>query len=61
MRPLGRFFHVNDYMSAIEEIINLPELIKRFDKVFENNKLQLVMNEIIVQSKLEFNYTNDDN
>jgi hypothetical protein len=51
---------VNDYMSAIEEIINLPELIKRFDKVLENDKLQWVMSEIIIQSKLEFNYPEAD-
>jgi len=50
---------VENYMSAIEEIININELLAAFDVVVRSGKLHLVMNEIILQSKIEFNYTEE--
>jgi len=50
---------VNNYMDAIEEIINSKDLAMAFDAVAKSGKLQEVMDEIILQSKLEFNYTAD--
>jgi len=48
---------VENYINAIEDIINIKDLIIAFDAVIKSGKLQEVMDEIIIQSKLEFNYT----
>lgn len=50
---------VSRYMECIEEIVNIPTLIKRFREVIEQNLLREVLNEIIKQSKVEFNYEDD--
>lgn len=47
---------VKQYMDAIEEIINLPILMERFEEAVEKGYLSLVLDEIIKQSKVEFNY-----
>lgn len=47
---------VGKYMSVIEEIINIPQLKQIFNQVVEHDKLNDVINEIIIQSKVEFNY-----
>lgn len=44
------------YMDCIEEIINIPMLLERFDEVRSRNALGPVINEIVLQSKVEFNY-----
>lgn len=41
--------------NSIEEIINIPMLHEKITTIFVNNKIQEVINEIIIQSKLEFN------
>ena len=46
---------VEKYLNCIEEIINIPSLMGYFDEV-ENNGLI----EIIIQSKVEFNYNDDE-
>lgn len=51
---------VDSYMKAVEEIINVKMLVDAFDVVVKSGKLQAVMEEIIVQSKVEFNYGDDD-
>jgi hypothetical protein len=51
---------VDSYMAAVEEIINVKDLILAFDSVVKSDQLQAVMNEIILQSKVEFNYNEDD-
>ncbi|CCD29232.1 conserved hypothetical protein [Candidatus Glomeribacter gigasporarum BEG34] len=51
---------VNSYMEAVEEIINIEDLVAAFDIVLKANQLQKVMDEIVIQSKVEFNY-NDEN
>ncbi len=50
---------VNSYMDSIEEIINVPYLIESFEKLLNTNVLAEIMNEIIIQSKVEFNYSDD--
>lgn len=50
---------VNSYMSSIEEIINVKDLIESFDAVVKSEQLQTVMEEIVIQSKAEFNYNDD--
>jgi hypothetical protein len=47
---------VKKYMSCIEEIINIQILTERFTKTVERGYLGEVLDEIIRQSKVEFNY-----
>lgn len=47
-------------MKAIEEIINVEDLVAAFDTVVKSGQLQTVMDEIVIQSKVEFNYSDDD-
>ena len=48
---------VNKYMSCIEEVINIPILNERFSDTIKLGYLNNILNEIITQSKVEFNYT----
>ena len=47
---------VDKYLSCIEEIINIPVLKQRLDAAIDNGYLINIINEIILQSKIEFNY-----
>ncbi|MCI0442978.1 restriction endonuclease [bacterium] len=47
---------VEKYMNCIEEIINLPILIERFSTAQAQGYLRQILDEIITQSKVEFNY-----
>lgn len=51
---------VDKYVSCIEEIINIQELTNRFNKAVELGLLNDILDEIIIQSKVEFNYEEDD-
>lgn len=51
---------VDSYMDSIEEIINVTDLISHFNNIVQSESLQAVMDEIIIQSKVEFNHTEDD-
>jgi hypothetical protein len=51
---------VKTYMNAIEGVITSNELIQYFDEVVKKGKLREVMNEIITQSMVEFNYVEDE-
>lgn len=51
---------VNTYMQAVEDIINTKDLVSAFDAVVKSGHLQQVMEEIVVQSKVEFNYNDDE-
>ncbi|MBN2456739.1 MAG: hypothetical protein JXB29_09435 [Sedimentisphaerales bacterium] len=46
---------VKRYMDCIEEVINIPELIKRFNDVLANSNGRNVIEEIVLQSRVEFN------
>ncbi|MBJ7297301.1 MAG: restriction endonuclease [Dolichospermum sp.] len=46
---------IKKYMECIEEVINIPELILRFDKVLEFHRGIQVIEEIVLQSRVEFN------
>ena len=50
---------VDTYMEAVEEIINVHNLVDAFSELMKSGKLQEVMDEIVVQSKVEFNYGED--
>lgn len=47
---------VEKYMDCIEEIINIPQLHTFFMKAVEQGCLNKILDEIVLQSKLEFNY-----
>jgi hypothetical protein len=47
-------------MNCIEEIINIPTLLDRFKESGEQGYLNKILQEIITQSKVEFNYPDDD-
>ena len=48
---------VDKYMACIEEVINIPILNGRFSDTIKLGYLNNILNEIITQSKVEFNYT----
>lgn len=51
---------VQRYMDCIEEIINIPILIERLNEVIKKGALETVLTEIILQSRVEFNYEEED-
>lgn len=51
---------VESYMAAVDQIINVKNLAAAFDVVVKSGQLQNVMDEIVTQSKVEFNYNDDD-
>lgn len=55
-RSYGVASIVQKYMDCVEEIVNIPTLIERFDHVAATGKLDDVIDEIVLQSKVEFNY-----
>ncbi|MEG4270621.1 MULTISPECIES: restriction endonuclease [unclassified Microcoleus] len=51
---------VSQYMECIEEIINVPILIERFEQAVAQGYLSNILSEIIKQSRLEFNYEDEE-
>ena len=51
---------VENYMVAVEEIINIPSLIDFFDEIVSRGCFRQVLEEIIRWSKIEFNYVSED-
>jgi hypothetical protein len=51
---------VNKYIQSVEEIINLEKLKEAFEIVETKGKVNDVLNEILKQSKVEFNYEEGD-
>jgi hypothetical protein len=47
---------VEKYMACIEEIINIPLLTARFEDAIKQGYLNQILDEIVLQSKVEFNY-----
>lgn len=50
---------VDKYMACIEEVINIPILNIRFKESIQKGYINLILSEIVLQSKVEFNYTED--
>lgn len=50
---------INRYMECIEEVINIPELMLRFNQVLECNRGTQVLEEIVSQNRIEFNIENE--
>lgn len=51
---------VSRYMDCIEEIINIPELLVKFKSAVDQEFLNDILAEIIKQSRVEFNYDEED-
>jgi hypothetical protein len=51
---------VEKYLACIEELINIPILIERFKTVIDKGHLNSILSEIIKQSKVEFNYNEEE-
>jgi hypothetical protein len=51
---------ISQYMECIEEIINVPILIERFEQAVAKGFLSNILSEIITQSRLEFNYEDEE-
>lgn len=47
---------VEKYMNCIEEVINIPLLLERFQIAKSQGHLRSILNEIVSQSKVEFNF-----
>ena len=47
-------------MNCVEEIINIPVLKNRFSETVQEGRLQSILDEVIKQSKVEFNYEEPD-
>jgi hypothetical protein len=47
---------VDRYVECIEEVINIPILIDRFSEAVRQGYLDSILEEIITQSKVEFNF-----
>lgn len=48
---------VEKYMACIEEVINIPMLNTRFNEAVNQGYLNKILDEIVLQSKVEFNYS----
>lgn len=51
---------VKKYLGCIEEIINIPTLMDYLETIERNGLIPQVLDEIIIQSKVEFNYFDED-
>lgn len=56
MKQYGVKSIVNKYIDAIEEVFNIQKLRKHFKSAVKEGCLKQIINEIVLQSKLEFNY-----
>ena len=52
---------VNRYMESIEDVVNIPQLITYLNEAEKMGYLNNILNEILVQSKVEFNYFEEEN
>ena len=52
---------VEKYIESIEEVINIPRLVKIFEQVLEASRGESVVREIILQSRVEFNVEDEEN
>lgn len=51
---------VDKYLHCIEDVINIPILKNYLQKIVEKDDIESVLSEIILQSKVEFNYPNEE-
>ncbi len=46
---------VKKYIESVEEVINIPRLVEIFEQVLETGQGAKVIEEIVLQSRVEFN------
>lgn len=51
---------VEKYMQSIDEIINIPSLQDKLQEIYSDKRIRDVLDEIALQSKVEFNYLKSD-
>lgn len=51
---------VDKYMAAIEEIVNIPKLIELFEENVDAGCLSELIDELVLQSQVEFNLSDDE-
>jgi hypothetical protein len=51
---------VDSYMRSVEEVINISDLLDAFQSIVSRGQLRQVMDEVIIQSKVEFNLQDDE-
>lgn len=51
---------VDKYLASIEELINIPKLKSIFESLCAQGNLSFILREILLQSKVEFNYDDDE-
>lgn len=51
---------VKRYMECVEEVINIQELMTRYDTVLHSGRGDNVIKEIVLQSRVEFNVQDGD-
>jgi hypothetical protein len=51
---------VEKYMACIEEVINISTLAVRFEDAVKQGYLNQILEEIVLQSKVEFNYEDEN-
>lgn len=51
---------IKKYMECVEEIINIQEIISRYDSILQAAKGDMVIKEIVLQSRLEFNVLEEE-
>ena len=51
---------VKRYMKSVEEVVNIPLLMTRFDEVIGKGKGKQVIEEIVLQSRVEFNVEDEE-
>ena len=47
-------------MESIEDVVNIPQLILFFNEADKMGYLNDILHEILIQSKVEFNYLEND-
>lgn len=52
---------IKKYLSCVEEVINIDDIIRRFDDVLKRGRGEEVIREIVLQSRVEFNVETEGN
>lgn len=63
MKPLGRFFQVTETLDVSKyflDIDNIPRLHEYFLEAVRVGYLKKILDEVVLQSKIEFNYSDDE-
>ncbi|MDV2859786.1 hypothetical protein R0I52_03570 [Psychrobacter sp. CAM01] len=52
---------VDKYISSVEEVINIPKLMQIFESILKEGNAKNVIDEIVLQSRVEFNVEAEEN